>query len=129
MIGTDQGPRLYCRIETIKRSCGEKDKIPKGIMMVKGGNIPIGVGDKNCSCWEDFLNYWTPDSERYKRSKHKETGTEHVCEKRQECPRCPSPKSCPKGRRCQKKKSNVRKKQRKEKKKTQRIRRNRRRAG
>ena len=74
---------LDCEIKTIKRTCGEKDKNPvKGPklvkvqrLLVKGVDIPMGVGDKNCSCWEDYVNYWTPDYERHKRSKHEETGT------------------------------------------------------
>ena len=111
-----------CHIRTIKRTCGEKDKNPakgaksgkKGVP-VKGVDIPMGVGDQNCSCWEDYLNYWTPDSERYERSRQEETGTEKVCEKRQckttvirekcrrpKCKKCqrPSPKSCLKYSRC-----------------------------
>lgn len=128
-----------CHIRTIKRTCGEKDKNPakgaksgkKGVP-VKGVDIPMGVGDKNCSCWEDYLNYWTPDSERYERSRHEETGTEKVCEKRQckttvirekcrrpKCKKCqrPSPKSCLKYSRCKTKK---RRAPRKDKKRTKR---------
>ena len=109
MLWDCKDSRAKCHIRSIKRTCGEKDKNPvkgaksgkKGGKTVKGVNIPMGVGDKNCSCWEDYLNYWTPDSERYERSKDEETGTEKVCEKR-ECKTTVIRPKCRKCKRCKK---------------------------